>query len=39
LLWALVRLREGDDAAALIQAAARHGIDIAALPMVAARLR
>jgi uncharacterized protein (TIGR01244 family) len=38
LLWALVRLREGDDAAALIQAAARHGIDIAALPMVAARL-
>jgi sulfide:quinone oxidoreductase len=39
LLWALVRLREGDDPAALIGAAARHGIDIAALPAIAARLR
>ena len=39
LLWALTRLREGDEPAVLIAAAARHGIDIAALPMVAARLR
>ena len=39
LLWALVRLREGDDPAALVAAAARSGIDIAALPAVAARLR
>lgn len=39
LLWALVRLREGEDAFALIAAAARQGIDIASLPAVAARLR
>lgn len=39
LLWALVRLREGGDPAALIASAARHGIDIAALPAIAARLR
>ncbi len=39
LLWALTRLRAGDDASALIAEAARHGIDIAALPTVAARLR
>ena len=39
LLWALVRLREGDDPAALVAAAARGGIDIAALPAIAARLR
>lgn len=38
LLWALTRLREGEDPQALIAAAARHGIDIAALPAVAARL-
>jgi uncharacterized protein (TIGR01244 family) len=38
LLWALVRLRAGDDPAALIGQAARSGIDIAALPMIAARL-
>ena len=37
LLWALVRLREGADPAALIGEAARHGIDIAALPAIAAR--
>jgi uncharacterized protein (TIGR01244 family) len=39
LLWALTRLREGADPFALIGEAARHGIDIAALPAIAARLR
>ena len=39
LLWALVRMREGADALALVAEAARHGIDIASLPAVAARLR
>jgi uncharacterized protein (TIGR01244 family) len=38
LIWALTRLREGDDPNALITQAARHGIDIAALPAIAARL-
>jgi uncharacterized protein (TIGR01244 family) len=39
LLWALTRMREGADPLALIADAARHGIDIAGLPAVAARLR
>jgi uncharacterized protein (TIGR01244 family) len=39
LLWALTRIREGADPLALISDAARHGIDIAGLPAVAARLR
>jgi sulfide:quinone oxidoreductase len=39
LLWSLVRMREGADPLALINEAARHGIDIAALPAIAARLR
>lgn len=39
LLWALTRLREGDDPLTLIAEAAGHGIDIAALPALAARLR
>lgn len=38
LLWSLVRLREGADPIALVAAAARNGIDIAALPAIAARL-
>jgi sulfide:quinone oxidoreductase len=38
LLWALTRLDEGADPATLIDAAARHGIDIAALPAFATRL-
>lgn len=38
LLWALTRLRDGADPAELIATAARYGIDIAALPMIAARL-
>jgi sulfide:quinone oxidoreductase len=39
LLWALVRLREGADPSALIAEAARQGIDIAALPAIAERMR
>jgi sulfide:quinone oxidoreductase len=39
LLWALARLREGANSLSLIAEAARHGIDIAVLPAVAARLR
>jgi uncharacterized protein (TIGR01244 family) len=39
LLWALTRMREGHDALSLVAAAAQHGIDIASLPAVAARLR
>jgi uncharacterized protein (TIGR01244 family) len=39
LLWALTRMREGADPLALISDAARHGIDIAGLPALAARLR
>jgi uncharacterized protein (TIGR01244 family) len=39
LLWALTRLREGADPLALVAEAAHHGIDIAGLPAVAARLR
>jgi uncharacterized protein (TIGR01244 family) len=39
LLWALVRLREGADPLSLIAEAAKHGIDIAGLPAIAARLR
>jgi len=38
LLWALTRLDDGADANALIATAARYGIDIAALPAIAARL-
>lgn len=38
LLWALVRLREGAEPSRLVAEAARHGIDIAALPAIAARL-
>jgi len=39
LLWALARMRDGDDPSALVAEAARHGIDIAALPAIASRLR
>jgi uncharacterized protein (TIGR01244 family) len=39
LLWALMRLRDGADPLGLVAEAARHGIDIAGLPAVAARLR
>jgi sulfide:quinone oxidoreductase len=39
LLWALVRLRGGAEPLSLVAEAARHGIDIAALPVISARLR
>jgi uncharacterized protein (TIGR01244 family) len=39
LLWALTRMREGADPLSLIAEAAKHGIDIAGLPAIAARLR
>ncbi|HEY1431703.1 MAG TPA: TIGR01244 family sulfur transferase [Stellaceae bacterium] len=39
LLWALARMRDGTNAFSLVAEAARHGIDIASLPAVAARLR
>lgn len=39
LLWALTRMREGADSLSLIAEAAQHGIDIASLPAVSARLR
>jgi sulfide:quinone oxidoreductase len=39
LLWALTRMRAGADPLALVAEAAGHGIDIATLPAVAARLR
>jgi sulfide:quinone oxidoreductase len=38
LLWALVRLRDGAEPSNLVAEAARHGIDIAVLPAIAARL-
>jgi sulfide:quinone oxidoreductase len=38
LLWALSQLREGAEPRALIAHAAQRGIDIAALPVLAARL-
>ena len=39
LLWALAQMRDGADPFALVAEAARNGIDIAALPAIAARLR
>jgi uncharacterized protein (TIGR01244 family) len=39
LLWSLTRMDQGDDPAGLVAQAARNGIDIAALPAIAARLR
>jgi len=38
LVWALTRMRDGADPVALIRQAAACGIDIAALPAIAARL-
>jgi uncharacterized protein (TIGR01244 family) len=38
LLWSLTRMDEGADPAGLVAQAARNGIDIAALPAIAARL-
>lgn len=39
LLWALTRMRQGADPFGLVAEAAKHGIDIASLPAVAARVR
>ena len=38
MIWALTRLRQGEDPAALVALGARNGVDIAGLPMLAARL-
>jgi uncharacterized protein (TIGR01244 family) len=38
LLWALGRVRAGEDPAALVALGARNGVDIAALPVLAQRL-
>ena len=38
MTWALTRIRQGDDPAALVALGARNGVDISALPMLAAKL-
>ena len=38
LLWALTRVRAGEDPAALVALGARNGVDISALPALAAKL-
>ena len=38
MIWALTRMRAGEDPAALVALGARNGVDIAALPMLAAKL-
>lgn len=38
MIWALTRMRQGDDAAALVALGARNGVDISALPALAAKL-
>ena len=38
IVWALTRMRQGDDSAALVALGARNGVDISALPMLAAKL-
>ena len=38
MIWALTRLREGADPVALVALGARNGVDISALPALAARL-
>jgi uncharacterized protein (TIGR01244 family) len=38
MVWALTRMREGEDAAALVALGARNGVDISGLPALAARL-
>jgi uncharacterized protein (TIGR01244 family) len=38
MVWALTRIRQGDDPAALVALGARNGVDISALPMLAAKL-
>jgi uncharacterized protein (TIGR01244 family) len=38
MIWALTRMRQGEDPAALVALGARNGVDISALPMLAAKL-
>jgi uncharacterized protein (TIGR01244 family) len=38
MVWALTRMRQGDDPATLVALGARNGVDISALPMLAAKL-
>jgi uncharacterized protein (TIGR01244 family) len=38
MIWALTRMRQGDDPAALVALGAKNGVDISALPAVAAKL-
>jgi len=38
MIWALTRVRQGDDPAALVALGARNGVDISALPALAAKL-
>jgi sulfide:quinone oxidoreductase len=38
MIWALTRLRQGDDPAALVALGAKNGVDISALPALAAKL-
>ena len=38
MIWALTRIRQGEDPAALVALGARNGVDIAALPALAAKL-
>jgi uncharacterized protein (TIGR01244 family) len=38
MVWALTRIRQGDDPAALVALGARNGVDISALPALAAKL-
>src|ERR1700733_9206698 len=38
MIWALTRMRQGEDPAALVALGARNGVDISALPALAAKL-
>jgi sulfide:quinone oxidoreductase len=38
MIWALTRMLKGEDPATLVALGARNGVDIAALPMLAAKL-
>jgi uncharacterized protein (TIGR01244 family) len=38
IIWALTRMRAGEDPAALVALGARNGVDISALPALAAKL-
>jgi uncharacterized protein (TIGR01244 family) len=38
MIWALTRMRQGDNPAALVSLGAKNGVDISALPALAAKL-